>query len=493
MKTISAMRSVLVLVAVLAMSAAASAAVATSPDLSAAQEESVPADAIQPLDDFTGNLLPLGDEKLPMLDMARPDGPAAKGYAEKHGVSLERASELIDWQATVRDELRSIATAAGDRYVKARIIHPDENKDDPGEPAIEVFIFEPTKEETAAIARLGADVSLEPAFADLKTIHETVDSVRVTARAEFSDEFVEVSVDPGTGDITIEASPPGHSDADCVPMSTQTGGQLDGGRTFRVKDENINCGQKVCTLGFSAYLAGKQGALTAAHCVNNTKGINYGSSTGNDGMIYSGDAEWWIEAQCQNWCNGKASGGFSWASLRPWWVDSYPDDDLGFVRERYGSTQPSGRVYVSNVGFYNIIGFYDDSSGELEGEVVCHSAGRGTQGIGQGEHCGEVEAHYSYAPHGWFGTSTNRWTRVDPYENGDAGGASGGPWYIHIPNSNNVVGLGIHTTSNWNDTKRYYERIDPAVATMRGAQGSGTSAYMFCAYGVSVQYCSATY
>jgi hypothetical protein len=280
-------------------------------------------------------------------------------------------------------------------------------------------------------------------------------------------------------------------------MSTETGGQLDGGRSFHIATEYNNCDHGgACTLGFSAYLISKQGSLTAAHCVNNEyRGIGYGSATGYNGLIYSGDSEWWMEAKCQNSCNGVSEDEYSWAALRPYWADSLPDDDLAFVRERYASTQPSGRIYVSNQGFYNIIGFFDDSAGPLSGVTVCQSAGKdttstGAGGIGPGQHCGTIEAFYSGSPQANF--TPDRWTRVDPFEDGDASGASGGPWFMYRTSST-VVGMGIHTTSNSAHTRRYYERIDPALSAMRGANGSGTTAYMFCAYGVSVQYCSATW
>lgn len=148
----------------------------------------------------------------PMLDMARPDGPAATGYAEAHGVTPEQASEIIRRQAEIAEGLPAVVRMAGDRYVGSRAVHPDENTQQPGEAMFIIYIFEPTDEEIDAAHALGADVVVEEAFADRPTLDALEADAYAEASAENPGMAIEVSIDPVTGEAIVEVAPLGHDD-----------------------------------------------------------------------------------------------------------------------------------------------------------------------------------------------------------------------------------------------------------------------------------------
>lgn len=92
------------------------------------------------------------DEPGPMLDFARPDGAAATGYAAKHGVTPEQASEIIRWQAEVNQALGGLAAGWGDRFVDARFLGPDET--DSGRAELVVQLVDPTADDATSVQHL---------------------------------------------------------------------------------------------------------------------------------------------------------------------------------------------------------------------------------------------------------------------------------------------------------------------------------------------------
>lgn len=237
---------------------------------------------------------------------------------------------------------------------------------------------------------------------------------------------------------------------------------------FQTKNESTDCTKRGCTLGFSATFNGKQGSITASHCIDESKGIAYTSA----GFISAGDSDWWSEAQCNNACSGQSGGNvFAWAALRPYYRNGKPDHDLGFVREKYASTETSFQIYANGDGWYNVWGLESDSSFPALGTTVCHSSGKFTA-AGPGEYCGEVTDWVDFAS---SGSTTQNWTEVDPFQTNNQAGASGGPWYRSYSGSS-VVGMGIHTASTADNTRNTYERIQP----VRDALAGEASVTIYC-------------
>jgi len=440
-----------------------------------ADEEPVPEDAIQqPFDAPAESIRPIGEENLGYVSFSRPDGAAARGYARKHGVSPERASEILDWQANVNSDLPSIAEELGPRYAGAKFSDTDEG------PSVLVYVYRPDSSDELLVGDLPGDARLVPSVDDAPGLERRLSAAMAAAQAFDPAHRVGGTIDPATGEIALKVREGSDSTA-CTPSSTETGGQLDGGRSFRVKKESANCGQRGCTLGFSAYFNGRQGSVTASHCVDEGFGLSYSSS----GFMYSSssDWDWWIEAQCQNPCNGHSGGNqYAWAALRPYYRDSKPDDDFAFVREKYGSTAPSSDIYAVGVGFMNIWGRQTESSFPALNTVVCHSGGKDTAS-GPGEYCGEVTDWIDYASNG---SSTQYWTEAEMYEHVDTSGSSGGPWYRGF-SGNSVIAMGIMTAHTNDHVYNTYERIGPVVSGLAGH--SSTSTYLYCDQGYGLMAC----
>ena len=74
-------------------------------------EQPVPEDAIT--DPFEGSDVVLNPDNLPLVDMSHPDGAAAQGYAAKFGVTPEKASATIRWQAVAIAAVNNLANWSG--------------------------------------------------------------------------------------------------------------------------------------------------------------------------------------------------------------------------------------------------------------------------------------------------------------------------------------------------------------------------------------------
>ncbi|MCP4964772.1 MAG: hypothetical protein GY926_06010 [bacterium] len=153
---------------------------------------------LTPLETDTGAT---GPPDGPMIDMARIDGPAVQGYANKHGVTPERAQEIISWQAEISEQLGRVRSAAGSRYVGAAFLPPEEND---GQAIVEIYIFEPTEEDFAAVSKL-TGARLVEAIGGREVLDQIEAEARAAAQAEHPGFIVDVSVDvdPATGEVTI--------------------------------------------------------------------------------------------------------------------------------------------------------------------------------------------------------------------------------------------------------------------------------------------------
>lgn len=148
-----------------------------------------------PTDD-TGNS---GPPHGPMIDMARIDGPAVQGYADKHGVTPEQAREIIIWQAEVNQQLARVTSVAGPRYAGARFLPPEENG---GEAIVAIYIADPTAEDIAAVAKLDGSILVE-AIGGMEELDQIVAEAAAVAQAEHPDAWVSVVIDPATGEVEV--------------------------------------------------------------------------------------------------------------------------------------------------------------------------------------------------------------------------------------------------------------------------------------------------
>jgi hypothetical protein len=452
---------------------------AVGADASAVIEAPVPEDAIQtPFDAPSEPVRPPGDEDLGPIDFNRPDGPAAQGYAKKHGVSSSEASKILAWEADVNRQLPDLARDMGDRYAGAELVDLPS-----GAAVVRVFVFQPTQDDSRLVAGLPGESELVASVDTASGLEARLSAAMADAQRNYpADQRVGGTIDPATGNVILKVRS-GSPATICQPSSNETGGQLDGGRGLATKKSPCN-GSALCTIGFSSYFHSKQGTLTAAHCVNETIGIVYNSS----GWINSAYYDWWMEAKCQSPCNGQADQ-FSYAALRPYYRDSKPDDDFAFVREKYASTAPTSQLYVAGTGWYTVYGLEDDDNGfPMLGTTVCHAGGRYTV-AGPGEYCGEVTDWVDWAS---AGSTTQRWTEVENYEVADVGGSSGGPAY-RAYSYNNVLGMGLMSDQTDDGADAYhfitYERIEPVLDGMAAV----TTGFVYCNRGYGLVACSVTY
>ncbi len=447
----------------------------------------VPEDAVQPIVDdpeLDGGLGP--DEKLPFVSMNRPDGPAARGYAAQFGISAEEASDIIALQARINSELPGLAASLDGEYVGAEFVHPSDSVS--GWLETKIYVSEGSADDAQRVDSLTGASHFVPAANSAAAGELAVEAAGRSAMAASPGAEIDVTLDIETGIVSVEvtASEGGGPDSVCTPSSNKTKGKLDGGRSFQVKDGSgsANCASKLgSTLGFSGYFNGKQGAVTASHCVDQWgPDIFYLENH----FRYSTHVDWWIEAQCQNSCN--SGGGFSWAALRPYVAYPMLSNDTAFLREKYSGTQPSDNIYISNVGFFNIWGFESGSIFPSSGTVLCQSAGKFSDQ--EGEQCGLANDWVDWSCCNFVSTTQN-FTEVDYFAGQGGGhGSSGGPWYRYY-NSTNVIGMGTHSSSNGSGTRGYYMRVDKIYDAFNDTQSSDI--YLYCDNGGGIHTCGLFY
>jgi len=134
-----------------------------------------------------------------MIDMARIDGPAVQGYANKHGVTPEQAQQIINWQAEVSQQLGRVTSVAGPRYAGARFLPPEENG---GEAIVAIYIADPTDEDIAAVSKIDGAIVVE-AIGGMDELDQIVAGAAAAAQAEHPDAWVSVVIDPATGEVEV--------------------------------------------------------------------------------------------------------------------------------------------------------------------------------------------------------------------------------------------------------------------------------------------------
>ena len=206
-----------------------------------------------------------------------------------------------------------------------------------------------------------------------------------------------------------------------------------------------------CTSGFTSYANGKQGVLTAGHCLEDF-------SIGDKGVG-------------EMYANGKEL----FVPLRVYDVDNW-FDDIGFAREVYASADPRGRIWLSpTAGWRDITSLLPAAA--PDGAVRCIKSA-GPLDIGDppthqnGYKCGTVKPNHG----NWCLGFTCKYTRVDnsTWNDFPRGGSSGGPWF-YLGSA-----AGIHKRS-YTDAGVYY-RLEHAKIAISGL-------FIYCG-GVNQYLCS---
>lgn len=167
------------------------------------------------------------------------------------------------------------------------------------------------------------------------------------------------------------------------------------------------------------------------------------------------------------------------ASLRHYRSDYLPDDDISFVRERYASADPRGRIYLGpNNGPWRNINSVA-SSPASNGWTICMKSAS-TNDVGEGgtvDHdagvmCAEVDDNIDYYA---SNSTTQRWTQME-FDVGDptpAGGSSGGPWYF------GHTAYGTHTghVTAGGVFYGFYQRIETSLPSLEAAHGGDFRLY----------------
>jgi hypothetical protein len=405
-------------------------------------------------------------------------------FAEEFGVDPELAVELLRWQSDLAEHLEELRSLPS--YAYAEIVNP--TKGSLG--GLDVYLNNPTVADTAFI-----DSIPSPPIGEKRTLESEITSAEAEAlvaaekqslRSEHGpDVFVIVDVDWEAGTVIgrIDDSPPPIEAAGCA-MSDQTGGYAQGGRAaswVTPTDCNETEGQ-AGTSGFSVYFNGKQGILTSGHLLTEAFGIpTY--------QHFVSDTSEGLEVRCINPCSSALKGYYNndasstwsrsraYASLRPYYNDNSAGwDDYAVWRERYASTNPSGRIYVVpggpnahhgfTGGYYSIYDFDKDSEFPLNGSTVCQAAQEHSTG-GGGLFCGTIAEN----PSSYSLTSSDRAVSVDYFTvagKGPMHGASGGPWFQQN------TGLGIFRSFGRFDGVDYgfFERIEPIFIQLKNVWSS---------------------
>lgn len=461
---------------------------AASVDLTGPADFEVPDDYVGPVLDEPGRVEVL-EEGFVQLDWFDPKGEPVVQYAAEFGVDAPTAVDLLRWQsdlANYLEELRSLSS-----YAYEQIVNPT-----PGSlGGLDVYLKEPSLSDAAFVDAIpsppGGANRLRPSKltkAEAKAL--VVAEKQRLASALGPDEYVLVDIDWAAGTVTgrIAERPEVTLTANGCAMSTQTGGFLQGGRAVTMVDPNSCTAPEgvACTSAFAVYFNGKQGILTAGHCLVDAYTGAFGVP---QGQHFVSDTVEGLEVRCINPCSSTLKGYFNdiatsrysrsraYASLRPYYNDWDPDwDDYAVWRERYASSTPSGRIYVIpggpntiggfSSGFYSINSYAKDSAFPGFWTWVCQAAKEASEN-GQGLYCGKLV----FNPTSWIMTSSGRSVGVDYSDRaglGPGGGSSGGPWFY------DNIGLGVaHGRISVNGVDYgVFERIEPIFNQLKAVSST---------------------
>lgn len=403
------------------------------------------------------------EAEIPDASLAKIN-PEATYYAGVYGVPIERATAVTTWMREVSDALDLLYLSDPDAYAGAQYFHGDAAKGlTTGEVLLEVYI--------------AASVDTRPAFVDFPSL----DGGRVEAvvlptaiSADLQQQLAEGAVGlapPGTvpdvamdGTITFVPADEVIKTASCT-SSNVTGGWLEGGRRLHTPVPTGCSTVGHCTSGFTAwYDPGSpggttyQGLLTAGHCFADL-GIGTAEDSGVN-LMYANTTDIFV-------------------SMRHYRSDYLPDDDVGFVREKYSDAVALGRVYMgpSFGNWYNMNSVA--AAPAANSSILCmKSTASGDIGSppnvnhDNGVMCANVDDNVDF-----FGSSstTQNWTQMKfcstcPWPDF---GSSGGPWFSGDKAYGIMTGVGEAGGFNY----AWFERIEKALPALEGAHGGNFALY----------------
>ena len=373
-------------------------------------------------------------------DRLTTNSEEVKLLAEHHGVSAEQALDIANWMNDAEHAVMTVRSEFPDTFAGSEFVH------DSGDVRLDLWVTgdgsrELTSLEDALPRAPFAAVTRKSAPMSEKAMQ---DSAELLAAAEIGDKSWG-SLDFKTGRFKPSDQPRLSEDShnDCTHG---TGGGLEGGRLMRIAkssqshyDVSDGCtpASISCTTGFTAYMGGKQGILSAGHCLD-----DWSVGHRNVTEMYANGTELFVSLRVHAW-------------------DAPPDDDAGFAREVYGSANPRGRLYLDqNNGWRNITSLLPYPA-PVNSVRCIKSASPNDLGTppnhAQGYRCGFVsESNFCRA------LIYCRYTEVTNLGWNDfpRSGSSGGPWF------SGGSAAGIHSYSG-NDTAVYY-RLDWARNALPG-------------------------
>ncbi len=355
-----------------------------------------------------------------------------KYLAERHGVESKEALEIANWMMAAELAVMDVRRAHPDSFAGSEFIH------DSGSIHLDIWV---TGDGEAEISTLTAELpKAGPGTVGVKTAPMSEAALLSLAESgqlrSGGSEYGALDFRTGT---YVAADPEIATTFELDDACTGgTGGWLEGGRLLRLatsteshydKSDGCRPATSFCTAGFTARLNGKQGILTAGHCID-----DFPLGHRNVTEMYANGEELFV-------------------SLRSYLWDGPADDDAGFVNEVYGSAEPRGRIYLTPThGWRNITHLLPDAP--PDGATRCiKSAAPDDLGTPPNHHngykCGSV-SEGNFCRWSW-GIPWCRYTEVtnSSWNDFPEGGSSGGPWFY------GGAAAGVHSFSG-TDTAVYY-------------------------------------
>jgi len=390
--------------------------------------------------------------KVAAADRLTTTSAEVKLLAETHGVSVEEALHIANWMTAAEHAVVKVRKSFPATFAGSEFVHES------GAVQLKLWVTGDGRDELALLEQTVpeasfATVSRRNAPLSELTMERTVSSL---AAAETGSQTWG-SLDFKTGRFKPSDQPSLSEDSNNACIHG-TGGWLEGGRLMRIAtstqshyDVSDGCtpASSWCTTGFTAYMGGKQGILTAGHCIDDFS-VGYRNIT----AMYANGTELFVSLRVHAW-------------------DSPPSDDVGFVREVYASADPRGRIYLDQTnGWRNITSLlpYPAPLNSIRCIKSASPADLGTPpDHRKGYRCGFVsESNFCR------NLIYCRYTEVtnSGWNDFPRGGSSGGPWFT------SGSAAGIHSYSG-NDTAVYY-RLDWARNALSGLYiyCGGTSQYL---------------
>lgn len=380
-----------------------------------------------------------------------PGSVESESVAEHYNLSLDRANALIAWEYANQRDIDSFATRFPSLYGGSEFVR--EGTGDDMEIEFRVFVTD------VAAATSQLELSAPQIDGVATNLVEVANSLSEQAEIERNNlarspqnHVPSAGRNGNVSFVPYDPQPP----ESCSPSSV-SGGGLESGRRVELAEAD-NCSELVgCTSGFTAWWGTSggdyQGLLTAGHCVEN-RGLADDEDSRAD-LMYADQTT-------------------IYASLRHYSSSFMPEDDVAFLRERYASTDPRGRIHLGlSSEPYRRITARAGSPRPL-GHTVCVKSAANDDVDDGADHaagfmCGEVVDEMDF----WRPTSgpdsvANRWTRVEMFDDEPTGGASGAPWFF------GRTAYGVHTGGS---SAEWYERIEEALEGLESKHGGNARLY----------------